>query len=94
MSGAADGSRAGFETARLKLARLRLDGEDARQSAMRQLARVSAHALDVERVGVWLFEDAGQRARNLGQYRRSSDAVTSGEALETGAHPAYLAALQ
>ena len=93
MSGVADGSRAGFETARLKLARLRLDGEDARQSAMRQLARVSAHALDVERVGVWLFEDAGQRARNLGQYRRSSDAVTSGEALETGAHPGYLAAL-
>ena len=93
MSGAADGSRAGFETARLKLARLRLDGEDARQSAMRQLARVSAQALEVERVGVWLFEDAGQRARNLGQYRRSSDVVTSGEALETGAHPGYLAAL-
>ena len=57
MSGAVDGSRAGFETARLKLAHLRLDGEDAGQAAMRQLARISGHALGVERVGVWLFED-------------------------------------
>ena len=42
MSGAVDGSRAGFETARLALARLRMDGDDARQSAMQTLARASA----------------------------------------------------
>jgi hypothetical protein len=74
MAGAVDGSRAGFATARLALARLRLDGDDARQSAMRQLARVSAQALAVERAGVWLLEDGGRRLRNVGQCVRSSDA--------------------
>ena len=67
MSGAVDGSRAGFESARLALARLRMDGDDARQSAMQTLARVSAHALAVERVGVWMFADSGRQLRNLGQ---------------------------
>jgi len=92
MAGAVDGSRAGFETARLALARLRLDGEDARQSAMRQLARVSAQALAVERVGVWLLEDGGRRLRNVGLCLRSSDTDT-GEAVDCVALPGYLAAL-
>ncbi len=94
MSGAVDGSRAGFETARLKLAHLRLDGEDAGQAAMRQLARISGQALGVERVGVWLFEDEGRRLRNLSQYLLSSDSHASGEVLDIADCPAYLAALR
>jgi signal transduction histidine kinase len=95
MSGAVDGSRAGFETARLALARLRLDGDDARHSAMQTLARVSAHALAVERVGVWLFADSSRQLRNLGQYLRgSSETRAPGEPIETAPYPGYLAALR
>jgi signal transduction histidine kinase len=52
----ANGSRAGYESARLELARLRLAGDDARATAMRQIAQTSARALDVERVGIWAFK--------------------------------------
>jgi len=94
MSGAVDGSRAGFETARLALARLRLDGDDARQSAMQTLARVSAHALAVERVGVWLFAEGGRQLRNLGQHLRgAAESPASGELIETRPYAGYLAAL-
>src|SRR4029079_12743647 len=92
MAGAVDGSRAGFETARLALARLRFDGDDARQSAMRQLARVSARALAVELVGVWLLEDGARSLRNVGRCVRSCDTDT-GEAVDCAALPGYLAAL-
>jgi two-component system, cell cycle sensor histidine kinase and response regulator CckA len=89
-----DGSRAGFETARLKLARLRIEGDDARVSAMNQLARISAQTLGVERVGVWLFEDDGRRLRNVTQYQLSADAHLSGEELDVLAYPAFLGGLR
>lgn len=93
MAGAVDGSRAGFETARLALARLRLDGDDARPSAMRKLARVSAQALAVERVGVWLLEDGGRLLRNAALCLRSTDTEASCETVDCAALPGYLAAL-
>lgn len=89
-----DGSRAGFETARLKLAHLRLIGADARASGMAQLARVGGQTLGVERAGVWLFEDGDTRLRNVSQYTLSSDELTSGEALDLRSHPVYSAALR
>jgi signal transduction histidine kinase len=52
-------SRAGYESARLELARLRLSGGDARATAMRQIAQTTARALGVERVGIWAFKGAG-----------------------------------
>ena len=42
---------------------------------MQTLARVSAQALAVERVGVWLFADGGRQLRNLGQYVRGSSEI-------------------
>jgi signal transduction histidine kinase len=93
MSGVAEGSRAGFETARLALARLRLDGEDARRSVMRQLALIGAHALSLERVSIWLFEDGGGRLRAIGQHARSPDESPSVEAVDTGGLEAFLTAL-
>jgi signal transduction histidine kinase len=59
MSGGANGTRAGYESARLELARLRLSGDDARAAAMRQIAQTSARALGVERVGIWAFKGTG-----------------------------------
>jgi signal transduction histidine kinase len=58
-SASAGGSRAGYESARLELARLRLAGGDARAAAMRQITQTTARALGAERVGIWAFKGAG-----------------------------------
>jgi signal transduction histidine kinase len=62
--GGANGSRAGYETARLALARLRLTGAEARATAVRQIAETGARALDVTRASVWMTSGgADGRAR-------------------------------
>jgi signal transduction histidine kinase len=72
MLAGAGGSRAGYESARLKLARLRLAGGDARAAAMRQIAETSARALNVERVGIWAFKGAGGRLIGVCQFQLST----------------------
>jgi K+-sensing histidine kinase KdpD len=42
-----------FEAERLALAQIRVDSNDAYESAVRMACEISAHALRVERVGVW-----------------------------------------
>ena len=68
----ANGSRAGYETARLELARLRLAGDDARAAAMRQITQTSARALGLERVGIWAFKGTGGRLRGVCQFELST----------------------
>src|SRR5204863_305989 len=46
--------RIAFETARLRLARYQLAGDHSRSQAAAHATQVSAEALAVERVGVWL----------------------------------------
>ncbi|MFO0597799.1 MAG: GAF domain-containing sensor histidine kinase [Myxococcaceae bacterium] len=53
--------RAFLTSARLKLSRLRLDGDLSR--LFHQLCEISGHALDVARVGVWFFDDEKQALR-------------------------------
>jgi signal transduction histidine kinase len=48
-----NGSRAGYETARLALARLRLTGAEARAMALRQVAETGARALGATRASLW-----------------------------------------
>ena len=50
--------RAFLTGARLKLSRLQLDGDIDR--LYRQVAEISSQALNVERVGVWLFDGRGE----------------------------------
>jgi signal transduction histidine kinase len=71
-----NGSRAGYESARLKLARLRLSGADTRTLAMRQITETGARALVVERVGIWAFKGAGGRLRGVCQFQLSTGAHT------------------
>ena len=49
----APGASVAFEAERLALAQLRIDSEDAYERAVRMATEISAHALGVERVGVW-----------------------------------------
>ena len=69
----ANDSRAGYESARLELARLRLGGGDARAAAMRQVAQTTARALGVERVGIWAFKGAGGGLMGVCQFDLRSD---------------------
>ena len=73
MLGSANDSRAGYESARLELARLRLGGGDARAVAMRQVAQTTARALGVERVGIWAFKGAAGGLLGVCQFDLRSD---------------------
>ena len=85
MLGGANGSRAGYESARLELARLRLAGGDARAAAMRQVAQTTARALGVERVGIWAFKGAGGGLMGVCQFELSSDSFPA-SGLPDGLH--------
>jgi signal transduction histidine kinase len=85
--------RIGYEDARLALARLRVEGADARATAVRKATRISAMALEVERVGVWMLDEAHGALRCTCQYLSSSDAFEQGEVLASAAIPRYARAI-
>jgi signal transduction histidine kinase len=87
-------SRVAFETARLRLARYRLEGEQARSRAAAHATQVSAEALDVQRVGLWLFRNRDQRLVCVCQYDRAKREHTSGQELLAVDHPSYVRALR
>ena len=84
--------RVAYETARLRLARYRVEGDEARAKAAAHATEVSAEALEMERVGVWLFK--GARLICVSQYTRSDDKHGSGAVLPSRSFPTYVSALQ
>jgi signal transduction histidine kinase len=94
MSGEANGSRAGYESARLELARLRLSGGDARATAMRQIAQTSARALGVERVGIWAFKGTGGGLVGVCQFDLPSGTFPAAGLPDGLAPPALLTEIQ
>ena len=91
MSVGTNGSRAGYESARLKLARLRLTGDDARAAAIRQVAETGARALGVARSSVWAFDAEQSRLKCLCRFQLPSGKLSSGETIAAG--PVFLAAI-
>ena len=87
-------SRVAFETARLRLARYRMDGEQARSRAAAHATQVSAEALDVQRVGLWLFRNRDQRLVCVCLYDRAKREHSSGQELLAQDFPAYIRALR
>jgi two-component system, cell cycle sensor histidine kinase and response regulator CckA len=85
--------RVAYETARLRLARYRVEGAEARQRAAAHAAQVSAEALAVERVGVWLLRERGRKLVCAHQYTRSTGTHSAGQVLEAKQYPTYVAAL-
>lgn len=63
--------RAFLTTARLKLARLHLDGDLPR--LYRQLCEISGTALDVTRVGLWVFDDKQQQLKCEAVWSKNGD---------------------
>lgn len=87
-------SHAAYETARLRLARYRLENDQSRAQGAQHATQVSAEALQVERVGVWLLRDHGARLSCVSQYVRSSGKHGGGQELFAKRYPTYVRALQ
>lgn len=85
--------RLAFETARLELARLRVDPTQ-RTIAIEQALRLGAHTLGVERVGFWTLSPSGEELVCERSYTRSTNDVGGGDVLRCAQVPRYLAALQ
>jgi two-component system cell cycle sensor histidine kinase/response regulator CckA len=87
-------NRPAYETARLELARLRLDSARSVDVTLGRAARVCSRTLGVERCGVWLFEDDFARLTCHTMYLRTEDRLTSGDVLDLRRFPIYSAALR
>lgn len=85
--------RVGFETARLELARVRLDSEEACVDAARKAAKICAQNLGVERVGFWRFTEDRASLELLTMYLLSEDRYESGRMLRVFDMPTYCGAL-
>jgi signal transduction histidine kinase len=86
--------RAAFETARLKLARVRLESGQAVAGGLALVTQTVADALDVDRVGVWFLEDQDRTLVCREQFIRSGRRHLSGTVLRARDFPRYMRALR
>jgi two-component system, cell cycle sensor histidine kinase and response regulator CckA len=87
------GPTATFEAARMQLAKLHASPDSRLRDLWLELAEITARALNVDRVGVWILADEGRvlRCRYLLQY--SSHQVFQGAVLRAQDFPTYSQAL-
>jgi K+-sensing histidine kinase KdpD len=62
-------------------------------SALNVITELAAHALNIERVSVWLFDDEHTKLRCINLYERSQDRHSSGFERNQVTHPTYFQAL-
>lgn len=86
--------RAAFETARLKLARVRVENGQAVSGGLALVTQTVADALDVDRVGVWFLEDQDRTLVCREQFIRSGRRHISGTMLRAREFPNYMRALR
>jgi PAS domain S-box-containing protein len=70
------------------------DPGDRFDERLRAILEVSAHALQVERLSMWQFDEARGIIRSAGLYRRSADQYESGLVLQRSEAPRYFEALE
>ncbi len=85
--------RVAFETARLRLAEIRSDGQQARVTAYRAACKQSARTLDVARVSVWFLTPAADAIQCALAYDKQTDSFTSGGEIARRSCPAYFEAI-
>lgn len=86
-------SRAGFETARLGMARLRIASAEAREAALQQIARVAARALGVRRVVIRVFQESRRFLRSICAYDAVSDSFVADEPIDVVEVPVFMKAM-
>jgi signal transduction histidine kinase len=83
----------GFETARLRLAEIKSEGEDTRLSAYRVACEQSARTLGVERVSVWMLNSARDSLQCTLRYTLSTNSLSEGGSISAASAPEYFAAV-
>jgi two-component system, cell cycle sensor histidine kinase and response regulator CckA len=83
--------RVAFETARLALAKLNIAHSDAGFAAA---MKISACALNIERVGVWLFDIPNERLECRVMFTASTGAIGGGDVIVAKDNPKYWTALR
>jgi PAS domain S-box-containing protein len=63
-------------------------------AAVRMITETAVEIVDVDRVNVWLFNDAGCRIRRVDQFDRRTGAHQGGEELPVATYPEYFEALR
>ncbi|HKO93409.1 MAG TPA: GAF domain-containing protein, partial [Polyangiaceae bacterium] len=86
--------RAAFETARLKLARVRMESGQTVASGLALVTQTVADALEVDRVGVWFFEDQERVLICKEQFIRSGRRHVAGTILRARDYPNYVRSLR
>lgn len=86
--------RSRYEAARLALLRVHPEANGELRDALTAIGRIVAEALRVERVGVWLFDDAHRVIRCVHLFERSSGEVFEGAVLRVQDFPSYFRALE
>jgi two-component system cell cycle sensor histidine kinase/response regulator CckA len=82
-----------WDEARLQLSRLHAGGGQRLRDVWLALAQLTIRALNVERVGVWVFTDGGRAIRCRYLLQRSSNQVFQGAVLRVSDFPSYFKAL-
>ena len=90
----ADEKRRAFESAQLRLARLRVAGGASLSEIFRDATELSARTLQVDRVGIWLFVEGRRAIRCYHLYERAGDQHSEGAMLRAEDFPAYFGALE
>ena len=85
---------AAHATARLLLARLSVHVGTTFASVCARVTELSARSLDVERVGLWLFERGARSLRCVDQFTLSTGLHTVEGELDASSIPVYVAALE
>lgn len=83
-----------YEAARLRLARMRVDGGATMAETLAEIAGTAARTLGVDRVGVWLLIDDRRAIRCYHLYERARDQHSEGAVLRSEDFPAYFRALE
>ena len=85
---------AGYEWARLRLARMRIAGGAGLDQALRDATELAARTLGVDRVTIWLFVDGGRALRCYHLYEREPGVHSEGAMLCAADFPVYFQALE
>lgn len=86
--------RLAFETARLRLAEIRAEGEQARVSAYRSACEQSARTLDVARVSIWFLSEDGESLVCALAYDRDAGGFEMGGELKRAEAERYFDAVR
>ncbi len=83
-----------FNSILLQLSKVNRYKEDSLHAIFQEITEADARALQVERVGVWLFDEGREKIQCVDLYEKSKESHSSGEELLVHEYPSYFEALK